>query len=600
MDSSSRPAPDPAARSPSPYSALPRLPRCDTQSTTNSIPFSILPAGFYQTRLQGSCPRCHHFHNRATLRLSRNPAVFNGIRCERCGHKWFSIGGNSTHTSLISQETSVPDTRDYEFVRSGLLQTLRSMSAVGSPTLSIVPEDRSPVSRQPSQRIPSDHSRSESVNGGVPQQTGTDPALPGGNGPSLRTGSAPLPNEGCGGASGTSNSRDISFPNANKPKGHSFKSMRSGISRVFKRLRNIRFKRKGKRSGPKSNTRDTLATNLNTPSAKAAKVALFRRGLTEARTCTCGPSCQCHCRRRSWPECSFAPNHAGIDSFNITSNLNEDHRPPIQLTLRDSIDFHGIGDHFNQHPISISSLAPGNRYSIGTYVSSNFSTAGTAVESERSMTTTSGPWYPRAHSLPRTPSRSSRILSPPPPPSRLRNATTIRQEDSTETDSTQEELAGRRSTETDSTDTRQIAHVHNGIDGRRTPTQLLPLINGLHISQQHRRDERRGRSPSRNRQHVDGIVDSLSLPAQVSDLSPEHNNLAQRANPGPSLEHGDPAQTINGDGIPPERQNNPSAEYYDQAPTTNGDRTPPELLTYQSGHYDQAPTTNGDHTPPEQ
>ena len=146
------PLPAPAPQiPPGPHFIAPHLGRQETGSTTSSIPFSQVPAGSWDTFIHGSCPRCHHWHNKVTMRVSRNPGVFNGIRCEKCAHKWFGIGGNSTHTSLASQETTDNFDESNSVVRSLLLQTMRDMSAVGSPTLAIVQEDpssaTSPLSR---------------------------------------------------------------------------------------------------------------------------------------------------------------------------------------------------------------------------------------------------------------------------------------------------------------------------------------------------------------------------------------------------------------------------------------------------------------------
>ncbi|OCK92171.1 uncharacterized protein K441DRAFT_186449 [Cenococcum geophilum 1.58] len=153
------PAPLPAPTSqipPGPHFIAPHLGRQGTGSTSSSIPFSQVPTGSWDTYIHGSCPRCHHWHNRVTLRVSRNPGVFNGIRCEKCAHKWFGIGGNSTHTSLASQETTDNFDENSSVVRGLLLQTMRDMSAVGSPTLAIVQEDpsgaTSPLSRHSSSR----------------------------------------------------------------------------------------------------------------------------------------------------------------------------------------------------------------------------------------------------------------------------------------------------------------------------------------------------------------------------------------------------------------------------------------------------------------
>ena len=53
--------------------------------------------------LHGNCPHCRHWHNK--LKLSLNPLQYRRVHCQNCKKHWFSLGGNSTHTSLLSQET---------------------------------------------------------------------------------------------------------------------------------------------------------------------------------------------------------------------------------------------------------------------------------------------------------------------------------------------------------------------------------------------------------------------------------------------------------------------------------------------------------------
>ena len=56
------------------------------------------------TFLHASCPRCHHWHN--AVKMSVNLETHTNIMCHHCGLKMFGIGRSSTHSSLISQETS--------------------------------------------------------------------------------------------------------------------------------------------------------------------------------------------------------------------------------------------------------------------------------------------------------------------------------------------------------------------------------------------------------------------------------------------------------------------------------------------------------------
>lgn len=119
-------------------------------SASSAMSFGNLPSGTWDVRFHGSCPKCHHWHNKMTLRLSRLPGVYNGVRCENCSYKWFGLGGNSTHTSLVSQQTrsltlasdfsgpasSGPTgTGDASAGAATLITRLHSMSAVGSPFL---------------------------------------------------------------------------------------------------------------------------------------------------------------------------------------------------------------------------------------------------------------------------------------------------------------------------------------------------------------------------------------------------------------------------------------------------------------------------------
>ncbi|EKG12243.1 hypothetical protein MPH_10650 [Macrophomina phaseolina MS6] len=139
--------------------------RATNLSTASSaMSFGSLPSGTWDVRFHGSCPRCHHWHNKMTLRLSRLPGVYSGVRCENCSYKWFGLGGNSTHTSLVSQQTrtvtfasdfsgraSTGLTEDRTAGASTLLTRLHSMSAVGSPFLTTctVPQSQEDNHGQP-------------------------------------------------------------------------------------------------------------------------------------------------------------------------------------------------------------------------------------------------------------------------------------------------------------------------------------------------------------------------------------------------------------------------------------------------------------------
>ncbi|KAF2230476.1 hypothetical protein EV356DRAFT_343047 [Viridothelium virens] len=60
--------------------------------------------------LHGNCPHCKHWHNK--MRFSLNPLQYSRVHCQKCKRHWFSLGGNSTHSSLLSQETLASDSED--------------------------------------------------------------------------------------------------------------------------------------------------------------------------------------------------------------------------------------------------------------------------------------------------------------------------------------------------------------------------------------------------------------------------------------------------------------------------------------------------------
>lgn len=60
--------------------------------------------------LHGNCPHCRHWHNQ--VRFPLNPVQYKRIHCQKCKKHWFSLGGNSTHTSLLSQETNASGDED--------------------------------------------------------------------------------------------------------------------------------------------------------------------------------------------------------------------------------------------------------------------------------------------------------------------------------------------------------------------------------------------------------------------------------------------------------------------------------------------------------
>ena len=84
-------------------------PRRDSASTTSS---SISP-GYYTLPIHGNCPRCHHRHRAANIRISRDSGRVSRVNCEKCGGRWLSFGGpNATSISLLSSQTIDIDPAD--------------------------------------------------------------------------------------------------------------------------------------------------------------------------------------------------------------------------------------------------------------------------------------------------------------------------------------------------------------------------------------------------------------------------------------------------------------------------------------------------------
>ena len=117
--------------------------RRDTMSTISSEKPSPLPTGFWRITMHGNCPRCHHHHKSVMVpfKISSEPTETHSVYCERCGQKWFTVGGlNTTQISLLSTKTTDLDPEEVNF-RDTLFSIVRSAMAVASPTsLTSVPE----------------------------------------------------------------------------------------------------------------------------------------------------------------------------------------------------------------------------------------------------------------------------------------------------------------------------------------------------------------------------------------------------------------------------------------------------------------------------
>lgn len=59
----------------------------------------------YDSYLHATCSKCHHWMNRIPIKLFRNRRRHKRFRCNECRHVLFGLGGDSTQTTLVSQET---------------------------------------------------------------------------------------------------------------------------------------------------------------------------------------------------------------------------------------------------------------------------------------------------------------------------------------------------------------------------------------------------------------------------------------------------------------------------------------------------------------
>lgn len=59
----------------------------------------------FELPMSASCSGCHHFFDGFPIRFVPGEASSEAIRCPNCGKRCLVLGGNSSHTSLASQET---------------------------------------------------------------------------------------------------------------------------------------------------------------------------------------------------------------------------------------------------------------------------------------------------------------------------------------------------------------------------------------------------------------------------------------------------------------------------------------------------------------
>ncbi|KAI9810737.1 MAG: hypothetical protein M1827_006075 [Pycnora praestabilis] len=60
----------------------------------------------FETAVHVTCARCHHWHNKIVLRLSKDPDKLTIFNCKRCGQPIFGLGSkNRSQSTFASQET---------------------------------------------------------------------------------------------------------------------------------------------------------------------------------------------------------------------------------------------------------------------------------------------------------------------------------------------------------------------------------------------------------------------------------------------------------------------------------------------------------------
>lgn len=124
----------------SPWNA--RTTRQNTRDSIESDRCIPLAPGFYKIPFHGNCPRCHHRHIAAEVKVEitigyTKPSY---VHCEVCNEKWVAVGGrNSTCISLLSTLTVAPDPIETD-ARRAIIDMVRSISSVASPILATVPE----------------------------------------------------------------------------------------------------------------------------------------------------------------------------------------------------------------------------------------------------------------------------------------------------------------------------------------------------------------------------------------------------------------------------------------------------------------------------
>ncbi len=137
--------------------------------------------------LHMTCCKCHHWHNKHKLHLSKDPDELMTARCEKCRHKMFGLGNNSTQSTFASQETQMQSPRS-SIVCNNRPTIVLDTSHAGLPNNTVDPlapiVERSPVSDVASDRFSaaslrrSHSSRRAELSESTAQSTATPVAQP--------------------------------------------------------------------------------------------------------------------------------------------------------------------------------------------------------------------------------------------------------------------------------------------------------------------------------------------------------------------------------------------------------------------------------------
>ncbi|KAF4301398.1 hypothetical protein GTA08_BOTSDO11489 [Botryosphaeria dothidea] len=337
-----------------PRASAPDRRATNLSTASSAMSFGSLPSGTWDVRFHGSCPRCHHWHNKMTLRLSRLPGVYNGVRCENCSYKWFGLGGNSTHTSLVSQQTrtltfasefsgqaSTGLSEDSNAGASTLITRLHSMSAVGSPFLTTctVPQRQEDNHDQPRD----DQRPTSRLRAHLSSSSGRDtrPLSKHSSRSSRNKKEHAQQADQAGPALGAAQTQEQATNDTPAIRG--FPKVKAKLKAILSRLRITKILRRARRRASCQSVNTTPATTTENNPERDAYIRGIRRAKTDAAQrdrCECPDDC--HCKR---PSSSLIPDNPLSDRASLYHlDLAQ---PSVEPRIsRHSADLAHIGSHF--------------------------------------------------------------------------------------------------------------------------------------------------------------------------------------------------------------------------------------------------------------